>query len=79
MPRVGFHPPFEECTDVLNEKSEAHTNQASTAGVIDGGVFKFGPPKESIFLTTFYGLYFQSSLHMYRQSTVKTPDIKTSK
>ena len=27
--------------------------------------FMFGPPKESIFLTTFYGLYFQSSFHIY--------------
>ena len=26
--------------------------------------FMFGPPKESIFLTIFYGLYFQSSLHI---------------
>jgi hypothetical protein len=26
--------------------------------------FLFGPPKESIFLTTFYGLYFSPQLHM---------------
>ena len=26
--------------------------------------FNVGPPKEDIFLTTFYGLYFSSMLHM---------------
>ena len=27
--------------------------------------FNVGPPKENIFLTTFYGLYFQSKMHKY--------------
>ena len=30
--------------------------------------FYVGPPKEDIFLTTFYGLYFSSMLHMLQIS-----------
>jgi hypothetical protein len=41
----------------------------------DRGVFFYvGPPKESIFLTTFYGLYFSHELHML-QITILYHDI----
>ena len=69
------------CFKIRRWRTRCHDTRGGIPLVDSGLVFFFffnvGPPKESIFLTTFYGLYFSHHLHIYRQSPVKSPDIKT--